>query len=58
MAGEAVDFFEFSVQTESDLGFTGDWLEEDNAMTPFRRVLIIDGKKMDNIVNAIKSHVS
>ncbi|XP_077299938.1 protein BCCIP homolog [Arctopsyche grandis] len=58
VCAEAVDFFEFSVQTESDLGFTGDWLEEDNTMMPFRRVLIIDGKKMDNIVNAIKSHVS
>lgn len=41
--------FEYSVQAEADSGVTGDWLEGDSSLTPYRKVVLFDAKKLPKI---------
>ncbi|XP_076177996.1 protein BCCIP homolog [Ptiloglossa arizonensis] len=57
-AEEATFSFEFSVEKESDSGLSGTWTETDNEMIPYRRVLLFEATKLQQIIDKIKVHVS
>ncbi|XP_014281755.1 protein BCCIP homolog [Halyomorpha halys] len=50
--------FEFSVKNETDSGLSGNWLEDDISMTPFRRVILLDAKKLEPLISRIQEFVS
>uniref|UniRef100_A0A1B6H5T1 Protein BCCIP homolog n=1 Tax=Homalodisca liturata TaxID=320908 RepID=A0A1B6H5T1_9HEMI len=50
--------FEFCVKSESDSGLSGRWMEDDVAMTPYRRILIISAAKLDPLIQRIQEYVS
>jgi len=50
--------FEFCVKGESDSGLSGRWLEDDTAMTPYRRILILSASKLDNLIQRVKEYVT
>ncbi|XP_067007101.1 protein BCCIP homolog [Anabrus simplex] len=55
---EAECKFEFSVKAESDSGLSGQWLEDDVEMIPYRRVLVVPATKMELIIERIKTFVA
>ena len=57
-ADEATSSFEFSVETESDNGLSGNWKEDDYEMVPYRRVLLFESSKLQQIIDKIKSQLS
>ncbi|XP_033322971.1 protein BCCIP homolog [Megalopta genalis] len=57
-AEEATFSFEFSVEKDSDSGLSGTWTETDNEMIPYRRVLLFEADKLQQIIDKIKVHVS
>lgn len=54
---ESLANFEFSVETEADTGMAGNWLEDDETLTPFRKVVILDAKKLPEIIESITSFI-
>lgn len=54
---ESLASFEYSVQSEQDTGLGGKWREDDEEMAPFRKVVIIDGKKLPEIVGEINGFI-
>lgn len=50
--------FEFSVRDEADSGLVGEWNENDDEMTPMRRILVIPFNKFDNIIEKVEEAVS
>lgn len=54
---ESLASFEYSVLAEQDTGLGGKWREDDEEMTPFRKVVIIDGKKLPEIVEQINGFI-
>jgi protein BCP1 len=57
-AEEAICSFEFSVEQESDSALSGRWTEDDYEMVPYRRVLLIEASKMQQILDKIKTHLT
>lgn len=57
-ADEVACSFEFSVEKESDNGLSGSWTEDDYEMTPYRRVLLFESSKLQQIVDKIKTQIS
>ncbi|XP_053979873.1 protein BCCIP homolog [Hylaeus anthracinus] len=57
-AEEATFSFEFSVEKESDSGLSGTWSETDNEMVPYKRILLFEATKLQQIIDKIKVHVS
>ncbi len=55
---DALATFDFSIETEADSGMSGHWLEEDETLTPFRKVVVLDAKKLPEIVESIQSFIS
>ncbi|KAL1137718.1 hypothetical protein AAG570_009414 [Ranatra chinensis] len=56
---QEADFrFEFCVKNESDSGLGGHWLEEDVAMTPYRRVLLLSADKLEPTINRIQESLA
>lgn len=49
--------FEYSVEDEADTGVTGDWLEGDAAMKPYRRVVVIPTSKFSEMITSIKEFI-
>lgn len=49
----AIFKYEYSVASESDTGLTGKWKEEDEQLEPVRRVVVIEAKKMNEIIQSI-----
>lgn len=49
--------YEFSVATDADTGLTGNWLEEDKALTPFRRVIVFEAKNLPKMIETIKEFI-
>lgn len=49
--------FEFSVKAESDTGLSGQWMEDDVTMTPYRRVLLLSADKLEPVIQRIKEYV-
>ncbi|GAB0093549.1 Protein BCCIP homolog [Sergentomyia squamirostris] len=56
IAKEAILSFDYSV-TEADTGLTGNWLEDDVALTPYRKVIVFEAAKLPTIVDAIRDFV-
>jgi protein BCP1 len=50
--------FEFSVANEADSGMTGNWLEDDSCLVPYRRIIVFDGKNLPDIVSSVKAFVN
>lgn len=49
--------YEFSVASDADTGLTGNWLEGDKALTPYRRVILFDAKNLSKMIEQIKELV-
>lgn len=58
IAKQAVQSFEFSVADECDSGLSGDWLEGDETLVPYRKVLLFDANKLPHIIDAIQTFVN
>lgn len=56
-ANQAQYSFEFDVVTDSDSSLSGKWSEGDVEMIPHRRVLLIEGKQLPNIIQIVKTTV-
>lgn len=54
---ESLASFEYSVQAEADTGLSGKWREDDVEMTPFRKVVVLDGKNLPSIVESINGFI-
>lgn len=54
---ESLASFEYSVASEQDTGLGGKWREDDEEMMPFRKVIVIDGKKLPEIVEQINGFI-
>lgn len=54
---ESLASFEYSVASEQDTGLGGKWREDDEEMMPFRKVIVIDGKKLPGIVEQINGFI-
>lgn len=50
--------FDYSVQKETTTALAGNWLEEDEELQPFRKVLLIEANKLPDIVGTIKSLIA
>lgn len=46
--------FDYSVESEADSGLDGNWEEDDTQLIPYRRVSLIDAKKLSEIIVALK----
>lgn len=46
--------YEFSVASDADTGLTGNWLEGDMALTPYRRVIAFEAKNLSKMIEQIK----
>ncbi|KAK9496578.1 hypothetical protein O3M35_013138 [Rhynocoris fuscipes] len=49
--------FEFCVKDDIDSGLSGNWLEDDVTMIPYRRVLILSADKLDTVINTIQQTI-
>lgn len=49
--------YEFSVAEDADSGLTGNWLEGDEALTPYRRVIVFEAKQLSHLITKIKDFV-
>lgn len=54
---ESLASFEYSVKDECDTGLSGKWREDDEELTPFRKVIVIDGKKLPEIVEQVNGFI-
>lgn len=54
ICSKAVASFEYSVASETDSGVSGDWLEGDSLLTPYRKIVLFDAKDLPNMINSIK----
>lgn len=50
--------FEFSVKNETDSGLSGNWLEDDISMIPYRRVILLPADKLEPLVQRINEFIS
>ncbi|KAH8280967.1 hypothetical protein KR054_005920 [Drosophila jambulina] len=50
--------FEYSVASETDSGMSGDWLEGDAVMTPYRKLLALDAKQLPKLTKDIESFIN
>ncbi|XP_033246124.1 protein BCCIP homolog [Drosophila miranda] len=50
--------FEWSVASECDSGMSGDWLEGDAVMTPYRKLLALDAKQFPQLIKDIQSYIN
>ncbi|XP_020817505.1 protein BCCIP homolog [Drosophila serrata] len=50
--------FEYSVASETDSGMSGDWLEGDAVMTPYRKLLVLDAKQLPKLTKDIESFIN
>lgn len=57
-AEEATVSFEFSVEKETDNGLSGAWEEDDYEMVPYRKVLLFEASKLQQIIDKIKTQLA
>ncbi|XP_017035584.1 protein BCCIP homolog [Drosophila kikkawai] len=50
--------FEYSVASETDSGMSGDWLEGDAVMTPYRKLLALDAKQLPQLTKDIECFIN
>lgn len=58
IAKQAVQSFEYSVAGECDNGMSGDWLEGDETLIPYRKVVLFDASKLPHLIDAIKTFIN
>ncbi|KAM7364407.1 protein BCCIP homolog [Cochliomyia hominivorax] len=58
LAEKAVSSFEYSVADESDTGMSGDWLEGDATLIPYRKVLLFDAKNLPQLIFDIQKYIN
>jgi hypothetical protein len=47
--------FEFCVKGDAD---SGQWMEDDVEMSPYRRVLLLQANKLDPLIERIKTYLT
>ncbi|EDX13025.1 protein BCCIP homolog [Drosophila simulans] len=50
--------FEYSMASEADSGMAGDWLEGDAVMTPYRKLLVLEAKKLPQLIDDIQRFIN
>lgn len=50
--------FEYSVASECDSGMSGDWLEGDSVMTPYRKLLALEAKQLPQLIKDVQSFIN
>lgn len=55
---DSIASFDYSVQKETTTALAGNWLEEDDELQPFRKVLLIETSRLPETINTIKSLVA
>lgn len=50
--------FEYSMASETDSGMSGDWLEGDAVMTPYRKLLVLEAKKLPQLIDDIQRFIN
>jgi protein BCP1 len=55
---DALATFDYSVKSETDSGLSGKWKENDDELTPFRKVILLDGKKFPQLVDSVNAYVN
>ncbi|XP_034114560.2 protein BCCIP homolog [Drosophila albomicans] len=50
--------FEYSVASECDSGMSGDWLEGDAVMTPYRKLLALDANKLPQLIKDVQNYIN
>lgn len=58
MFENAASNFEYSVQSETDSGLSGNWLESDSKLIPYRKIILFEANHLQPIVNSIKEHIN
>ncbi|XP_061390541.1 protein BCCIP homolog [Musca vetustissima] len=58
IATNAVNSFEYSVADECDMGMSGDWLEGDANLTPYRKVVLFDAKHLPQLILDIQKYIN
>ncbi|XP_073817251.1 protein BCCIP homolog [Musca autumnalis] len=58
IATNAVNSFEYSVADECDMGMSGDWLEGDASLTPYRKVVLFDAKTLPALILDIQKYIN
>lgn len=51
---KCVTNFEYSVQNETDTGLSGNWTESDKTLIPYRKLVLFDAEKLNEIIDSIK----
>lgn len=51
---ESITSFEYSVESECDTGLSGNWLEGDTKLIPYRKVIVFEAKKLPHISSSIQ----
>lgn len=55
---KAVSSYEYSVADECDTGMSGDWLEGDATLIPYRKVLLFDAKNLPELIFDIQKYIN
>ncbi|XP_067632528.1 protein BCCIP homolog [Eurosta solidaginis] len=58
ICSKAVNSFEYSIADECDVGMSGDWLEGDATLTPYRKVILFDAKQLPQLIDGIRNFIS
>lgn len=49
--------FEYSVQSETDTGLSGNWLESDSALTPYRKMILFKSAELPAFIETVKDFI-
>uniref|UniRef100_A0A0A1WWY6 Protein BCCIP homolog n=1 Tax=Zeugodacus cucurbitae TaxID=28588 RepID=A0A0A1WWY6_ZEUCU len=58
ICSKAVNSFEYSVADECDAGMSGDWLEGDATLTPYRKIILLDAKELPHLIDDIRNYIN
>ncbi|XP_036322917.1 protein BCCIP homolog [Rhagoletis pomonella] len=58
ICSKAVNSFEFSVVDECDVGMSGDWLEGDATLTPYRKIILFDAKQLPELIDDVRNFIN
>lgn len=50
--------FDYSVQSETDSGLSGNWLEGDSALTPYRKIILFKSNQLPVLIESVKELLS
>lgn len=58
ICSKAINSFEYSVVDECDVGMSGDWLEGDATLTPYRKIILLDAKELPHLIDDIRNYIN